>query len=57
MKINWLYALLAILVISSCRKTEVGPGNPAPENTKTGVSFASLFQSNMVVQRDKPLVI
>jgi len=58
MKKNWLLALIVILIINGCRKNDMGTGGgPTPPVLKSGIAFASLFQTNMVIQRDKPFVV
>lgn len=54
---GWVLGLLALIIISGCHKTEIKPVKTPVDTTRPGLSFASLFQSNMVVQRDKPVTI
>ena len=55
MRVRWLCLVLLILIIAGCSKKE----NVGPKKTTGGKNFSlgSPLQSNMVVQRDKPLVI
>ncbi|MDR3696686.1 sialate O-acetylesterase [Mucilaginibacter sp.] len=56
-KKHWLYPVLALLLFAGCRKdlkvvSFTDKGAPV-----TALSVSSLFQNNMVVQRDKPVNI
>jgi len=61
MKYNRLLLILLFIFIAGCRKNEkISPGNQNPppnsDSLKT-LPVASIFQSNMVIQRDKPFLI
>ena len=53
----WLGAVLLLLILAGCKKNEkITPVKTVTVDT-AGFSVASLFQSNMVLQRDKPATI
>lgn len=53
-----LYALLLLMLISSCHKKEdISPLKPPPKDKTAIVSVSNILQSNMVIQRDKPFKI
>jgi sialate O-acetylesterase len=58
MKKNWLYLVLALLLlVTACKKdSKIGPVTDK-ETTINGLFLSSLFQDNMVLQRDKPITI
>jgi sialate O-acetylesterase len=55
MKIKGLCFVLLLLMLAACKKNTVTPIKAGAGPSL--ISFNSLFQNNMVVQRDKPLVI
>ncbi|MBB3054724.1 sialate O-acetylesterase [Mucilaginibacter gotjawali] len=53
-KKHWLYPVLALLVLAGCRKDLKVVPVTDKGTLATTLSVSSLFQNNMVVQRDKP---
>jgi sialate O-acetylesterase len=58
MKKLWLYLISAAFVFTGCRLDSVSPvKNKVTTNTGSSFSVSSLFQNNMVIQRDQPVAI